>query len=366
MQSFARVTTLCWALGSALPGCSSASLTGSTPDEAVGEERLALPLSYLQAVRAYRLPSLVSISALDSQNAMPSGLLVDPSLRYHLLDLARSRLSAGSPAVAALRAAPGGGGDVLLKYLARCALRESDTTVLPGYPGRLGLAYKWQSRGLDRSEQHWITACLMAHTNNLATVPIAVTGTLPTFSTAGTSTAKALDYPYEEAAFYGNLFENVPQLFACSGVGTQASCSDRGVGEDLQRRLCGTSNASQCGFQYMHECNLPAPSGALMAGACSAASPGSPYADCVGAKGVRIAEVITASLRTDAALLGLHPACTQTPEPSCSPPAHELCTIGARLGAGCSGGVCADDPYCCTRIWDSSCVAKARSAGLCP
>lgn len=363
MQSYARVTMLGLMLGSASSGCSSAGQIDSMSDEAAGERSLALYPSFLQSVRVYRLPSVSVISALDSQNALPSGVLADPTVLSRLRDLGASQLLPSSPALAALRALPGGRGAALLKYLARCALPEA-SGVLPGYPGRLGLAPHWPGRPLNVSEQRWITACLMAHTNNLASVSIAASGTLPVFSTAGSHAGLPLRYPYEEAAFYGTVFENVPRLFACSGAGTQSSCTDRGAGEDLQRRICGTASAASCGFQYMHECNkLPLGGGAWAPGACSAAMP---YANCAGTAGVRFTEVVTTSLRTDAELLGLHPSCTQRPAPSCSSPAHDVCTMGEALGEKCSSGVCSSDPYCCSVMWDSNCVAKAREKAGCP
>jgi hypothetical protein len=363
MPSRKVVKVLAWVLGVPLAGCSSATLDETGANEQLGEQSLAL--EPLQSVRVYR-PSgglVLSIRALDSQNALPSGALSDPSVVALLAALGREPLLEESSSVSALRSLPGGQGSTLLTYVARCALKESDPPVLRDAPGRLGLAPDWRRRALNTSEQHWITACLMAHTNNLAEVAVAVSGTRAVLLTAGSSPGPAQSFPYEEAAFYGNVFANTPELYACSGAGAQSRCDDRGVGQDLERRICGT-NSAKCGFKYLGKCNLPAlAGGGARPGACTVSMP---YANCGGSTGARFSEIVTASLRTDAALLALHPRCGQQPAPSCAPPHHDVCTLGPALGAGCSTGVCAHDDYCCTIAWDSNCVEAAREAGACP
>lgn len=334
------------AMGASLAGCSSANLDEVAADDVVSQSSSLV--GRLDSVRVFRLPTLTtSISALDSQNALPSGALSDPVLRGHLRALGSSRLQLAAPAVQALLLSARG--PVLLKYLARCALSEGDLSLSASFPGRLGLAPEWSARLLTESEKRWMTACLMAHTNDMATVPIAVSGTLPAFRTTGYVTGES--YRVEEGAFYGEIFK-AQVLFACSGVGTQLLCSDRGVSADLQRRLCGTRSAAECGFTYMGECNKVS-GGSLIANVCTTALP---YSDCRGTGERRYSEVITTSLHTDVEALRLHPRCTQSVPPSCS---HNVCTIGAPLASTCSAGVCKSDDYCCTIAWDSNCVAAA-------
>jgi hypothetical protein len=46
--------------------------------------------------------------------------------------------------------------------------------------------------------------------------------------------------------------------------------------------------------------------------------------------------------------------------------AHDVCTSGAALTAGCSAcvaGICAMDDYCCTTAWDSLCIGETQ--GIC-
>jgi hypothetical protein len=335
----------------------------------VSEEELVESLRDLRASVVSRTARpFVRASALDSQNALPSGLLADRFVRTQLLALGSVKLTAAAAPIGALRGWGGGKGAVLLTYLARCALRQGDVTSQLGAPGRLGLAADWSSRKLDDSEQRWMTACLMAHTNNLARVEIALSGTKPTdLGSRVGGTVAPQHFAIEEAAFYGNIFTPNAALFACGGDGAAAACHDRGVGADLQRRICGTANASTCGFRYIGPCNTSAADGTPRPGVCQVAMP---YASCRDSGGTHYAEVVTASLRTDAAALELAPSCWNGSTPtSCTSPPHDECVIGSCMRSDTRPevtAVCARDSYCCTTAWDSSCVEAARNAGFCP
>jgi hypothetical protein len=210
---------------------------------------------------------------------------------------------------------------------------------------------------LDEKGQRWLTACLMAHTNNLGPVDIAVSGPHPVLTSPTTAPSSGEVWTFEEAAFYGNLFlANAPAMFACSGAGAQASCGDSGISDDLKRRICG-HQPERCGFTFTGPCNQIPPRTAPR-DACSATMP---YASCTGAGTVPITEIITVSLRTTNEAFRLHPWCAQ-PAPGCT---HSTCSVGAPLSATCGGRVCSDDDYCCKRAWDAACVAQARSVGLC-
>lgn len=44
--------------------------------------------------------------------------------------------------------------------------------------------------------------------------------------------------------------------------------------------------------------------------------------------------------------------------------AHPVCAAGAALAAGCDScatSLCAKDPYCCTTVWDATCVTEVAS-----
>jgi hypothetical protein len=258
-----------------------------------------------RSVKILRPGAALSARALDSQNALPSGVLADSTVRRRLELLSRQNLAAGA---GTLRAIP----KRLVTYLARCALAADDALVFDGntYDGRLGLVPDWQSRTapLEASERRWLTACLMAHANDLASVDIAVAGEHTAFSRP--PAADAPTWSFEEAAFYGDVFtQGKAALFACLGAASAARCDDGQVAADIARRICG-SHSADCGFTF--------------AGPCDAGTPPTceshmPYAACVqraagsaSANPVRT-EVMSVFLRTSADLQRLHPtaACTQ-------------------------------------------------------
>ncbi len=352
-------------------GCSAGDAASDAEHAARRSQQL---LSPLEQVNFWRQPAILdattrvlgslSGTALDSQNSLSSGLLAEPLLLDELSSLANAPLMSaqGQSVLSAISVqAP-----ELVDYLARCAIEEgAEMRVWPPYsaysaPGRLGLARAWPTRSLTTKEKRWVTACLMAHTNNLAVVDIGVSGANPYLS-APDAPVDSEPRRVEEAAFFGNLFDRTPQepyLFACSGVGAQSRCGDSGISQDLERRICGHS--AVCGFQYLGPCNDLA-----------AAGPGSdvctidmPYDSCATPFAGPFSEVVTVYLKTDADLLQQHPSCGQL-APSCG---HDTCTIGGPLLPACSGKVCSGpraDPYCCSRAWDSSCVAAARRGRAC-
>lgn len=337
--------------------------------EAVSAARQSIDIDHVSSLVVRRSPSILGVvesRALDSQNALPSGALADGPLRSQLVLLASVRLrsSSGSTRLATLATLPNG--PTLIRYVARCALAESDPPLqvrvggsVVAYPGRLGLARAWAENPglpLDTKGQRWLTACLMAHTNNLGPVDIATSGPHEVLTSPSTAPSSGEVWTFEEAGYYGNLFlPNGPAMFACSGAGAQASCTDSGISDDLQRRICGRQ-PERCGFTFSGPCNQIPPRTAPR-DACSLTMP---YASCGSAGVVPVAEVITVSLRTKDAP-SLHPWCAQS-APSCT---HGTCSVGGPLAATCGGRVCVDDEYCCKRAWDSACVAQARAAGLC-
>lgn len=51
-------------------------------------------------------------------------------------------------------------------------------------------------------------------------------------------------------------------------------------------------------------------------------------------------------------------------DPDASTCLHPICAVGAALIAGCdpcATQLCASDPYCCTSIWDATCVGEVGS-----
>jgi hypothetical protein len=102
-------------------------------------------------------------------------------------------------------------------YLVRCALPAGDSIRIKDYAGALiqlngeaGLAPEWKDGQCETACQEKISACLMALTNgDGAHVDVELV--------APFTLGKAHAYPYQEAAFYGNVFVDPPQAFYCVG-----------------------------------------------------------------------------------------------------------------------------------------------------
>jgi hypothetical protein len=115
-------------------------------------------------------------------------------------------------------------GDMVMRYLVKCAVasgqsrtwRNPATGVSYTWPGELGLAPSWAG-GTPATvvEQQVITACLAAHVNKYGrSVPISVNGRTATNQNIPHSSTELTDYPQEEGAFFGNLF-NGEGVFVC-------------------------------------------------------------------------------------------------------------------------------------------------------
>ena len=112
----------------------------------------------------------------------------------------------------------------LFKYVVSCALDSSQSFTLTWddaegapqavtYWGSLGLAPAWATRGLNTSEQLWVSACLGARTNyDGASVIISIRGT---HGMATADSAERASFGVQEGAFWGNLFDSHPWLRAC-------------------------------------------------------------------------------------------------------------------------------------------------------
>jgi hypothetical protein len=96
------------------------------------------------------------------------------------------------------------------KYVVRCALPAGDSIRVKDYTGALveldgeiGFAPEWKTGDCDNACQEKVSACLLSLTNSLGnhvSVELAAPFTVGTGHT----------YPYQEAAFYGNLFLDRP------------------------------------------------------------------------------------------------------------------------------------------------------------
>ncbi|HEX5658587.1 MAG TPA: hypothetical protein VFX59_15395 [Polyangiales bacterium] len=144
------------------------------------------------------------------------------------------------------------------KYLVRCALKASEKLTIKDYTGalvtlqgELGLTPTWKDGLCEGPCQEKISACLMALTNGNGD-HIDVEMTAP-FDSVGTSSSR--EFPYQEAAFYGNLFLDPPKGFYCIGE-DYAVVKTRSI-EHLATRACKgyTDKNGECPYVRTGLCN---------------------------------------------------------------------------------------------------------------
>jgi hypothetical protein len=107
-------------------------------------------------------------------------------------------------------------GRKLITYLVECALPAGDSITKNGYTfqGRVGLAPEWKYGSCGTSCQEWVSACLLARTNEFGK-KVQIDMRAP-HSAIGTSPGST-EFNQQEGAFFGNLFSNPPAAYACMG-----------------------------------------------------------------------------------------------------------------------------------------------------
>jgi len=173
-------------------------------------------------------------------------------------------------------------GEKVIRYLVECALDEGDQIVVTGangphvFDGDVGLAPEWKDQACNAACQHWVSACLLARTNETgADVKIFVQGSHPSLGYGSDS-----EYPNFEGTFYGNVFADPAPMHACRGssAGTTAAT--------LQGRNC-TVDQTHCGFTTYADCD-----------ACQDGVTGLPTVDCQPVVGGPIFPGISVHVRT--------------------------------------------------------------------
>jgi hypothetical protein len=143
---------------------------------------------------------------------------------------------------------------MLLKYTARCALREGqfldDASGPQGqparrYPGSLGLAPEWLDGACGTDCQERVSSCLIALTNRTGKhVALSLLSSAPGMSAAMGPSSEDLPYPHQEGVFFGNVF-TTGQAFACRG---------RDVAKAAQvKRFCADEPASCSGLAQFRD-----------------------------------------------------------------------------------------------------------------
>ncbi len=152
-------------------------------------------------------------------------------------------------------------GREVLTYIVGCALPEGvtltgtthDGTVYQ-FNGELGLGKSWLHRPLNVAGQGWITACLLARTNDHS-VAVAVSLRGPNKALA-VDPQEAANWTSEEGAFYGNLFAAAGEVVACRGQDAASA--------EAAQRVCtepdpNDATHTQCGFGWAGDCGDFAP-----------------------------------------------------------------------------------------------------------
>jgi len=116
---------------------------------------------------------------------------------------------------------------MLLKYTARCALREDQTLEGPAdatgkkaqYRGSMGIAPEWLQGGCDGACQERVSSCLIALSNRTGKhVQLSLLSAAPAMLKSASSLKPAdtdIGFPHQEGVFFGNVFKG--EAYACRG-----------------------------------------------------------------------------------------------------------------------------------------------------
>ncbi len=179
-----------------------------------------------------------------------------------LSELTLRRLTAEPLSVQAPALAADAAGAELLDYAARCALGDGQRVSAGGrdYAGHLGLAPGWRDGACDASCRRWVSACLIAHGNVPGeSVRIWLRADHPALGAAPSDAP----FPYQEAAFYGDVFVPADQplaMHACLGRDVFGGATDESIHvlqesleEYLHHRMCTVQDT--CGIEVAGFCH---------------------------------------------------------------------------------------------------------------
>lgn len=200
-------------------------------------------------------------------NAITPNAITPNALNPAVLGAAPLSLAAlGAGSLAALQD-PGSAGEMsrmFLKYAVSCAFNATQSFAFSWidsrglvhnevYLGDLGFAPSWATQPLDVTSQEWVTACLAARTNYSGmSVLISMRSIM---ASTRASEAEIAAYPYEEGAFWGNLFTATPFVRSCYWTSNIAS-SRAASRECAAGHLDNKGNVLECGaIHIVGACN---------------------------------------------------------------------------------------------------------------
>jgi hypothetical protein len=144
---------------------------------------------------------------------------------------------------------------MFMTYVVSCALSADQSVVFPYlagqadfiFAGGVGVAPGWGADGsaCDATCQQWVSSCVIGRVNALGQhIPLSIRGENTGLALApGEATA----YPDREASYFGNVFTNPQQLYAC-----RAAEDD----QTLIGRSCGDgADVSQCAIDVLGDCH---------------------------------------------------------------------------------------------------------------
>lgn len=141
-------------------------------------------------------------------------------------------------------------GEKVIKYLVECVLDEGDEITVTGasgthtFLGGVGLAPAWKTSPCDETCQRSVSACLLARTNmNEVEVMIFIQGNHPNLWYGSDP-----EFPNYEGTFFGNVFADPAQMFACRGTSAGTSAAAQ-LGRDC------TLSDTDCGFTTYADCD---------------------------------------------------------------------------------------------------------------
>jgi hypothetical protein len=222
----------------ALLGCSAVASVGCSVD-GWAPERLGVAAQPMLWLNGDSLNSL-AMNGLAMNGLAMNGLTVNG-------------LMMNSDIVAILDADPLA--QMFMTYVVSCALSADQSVVFPYlagqtdfvFAGGMGVAPAWGADGssCDTTCQEWVSSCVIGRVDAL--------GQHISLSIRGENTGLALvageatTYPDREASYFGNVFTNPQQLYAC-----RAAEDD----QTLIGRTCGDgANVSQCAINVLGDCH---------------------------------------------------------------------------------------------------------------
>jgi hypothetical protein len=111
-------------------------------------------------------------------------------------------------------------GRTTVAYLVRCALPAGHAISkidqdgnIHTFEGQIGLAPEWESSACGQGCQRWVSACMLAMVNTTgAHYPLWMVA-----QSAAIGWGLDPTFPYQEGAFFGNIFASPPSAYFCGG-----------------------------------------------------------------------------------------------------------------------------------------------------